>query len=195
MQSGPLPGGINAIMNNGGNGIFAHAGTTVDLNGKNSVTGNTLNAALAFQSSTINTTGSPGLETTFANNTRGGVAMIFNSGGRFVRAIVQNNGDGNPLASGITSSQNSAVLFESSTISGTNGPGVLAEAGGFVRMFSDSISGNTGEPIVLRTGAIAELGTGNTIDPGSGKNAVTCDASAILFGDGSDVPADCKKSK
>jgi hypothetical protein len=121
--------------------------------------------------------------------------MIFNSNSRLVGALVQNNGDGGALASAVTSGQNSSVLINGSTISGTNGPGVIVEAGGFIRLFGDSISGNSGEPIVLRTGAIAELQTGNTIDPGSGKNAVTCDATAILFGDGSDVPTDCKKSK
>ncbi len=72
--------------------------------------------------------------------------------------------------------------------------GVIVETGGVLRLTTTSVTGNANEPVVLRTGAIAELFAGNAL-AGPGKNVVACDTTAILTGDGADVPTDCKKLK
>lgn len=188
-------GGVNVIRNNGANGIFAHARSKVEISSKNRIEGNTLNGILLFDGATLDCTGSAGFGTTVENNHRGGVAAIFNASMHLGGATIHNNGtDGEPLSSGVTSATNAAARLDTSTITGTNGPGIVVESGGIIRVATTTVSGNTAEPVRLRTGAIAELFAGNILS-GAGTNAVTCDTTVILTGDGANVPTDCKKLK
>ncbi len=188
-------GGMNVIHANGGNGIAAHARSKLEINAKNSIDGNTLNAILVFDGATLDLSGQPGFGPIVANNLRGGVAAIFNAAMHIGNATIQNNGSaGNPLSSGVTSETNATARVDTSTITGTAGPGIIVGTGGLLRLTSTNVSGNTAEPILLRTGAIAELFAGNTLD-GPGNNAVSCDTTVILTGEGANVPTDCKKLK
>lgn len=193
-QNLPQPGGQNIVRNNGAHGIFAKGSTNIDIIGRNLFSGNALNAILLFQNATADIAASAGgYTTTMENNGRGGAAAIFNSTLRLTGVIIQNNGDGSSLASGVTSAQNSSALVSATQITGTNGAGVIVEAGGMIRLAGTTVTGSTAAPFLLRTGGIAELQAGNTLDPGTGKYAIQCDATTVLFGDGADVPTDCKK--
>lgn len=184
----------NIIQTSGNNGIFAHGGTDLDLRGTNSISDNVANGILAFQNTSVDVISSTiSQTTTIDGNGRGGVALIFNSSGRLTNAIVTGNGNASdPLSSGVTSSQNSSVTIGFSTISGTIGPGVLVDAGGSARLFSNSIIAGSGDPIRLVTGGVLELQNANTI---TGTPQVACDDSAVLFGTGADVKTNCKKTK
>jgi hypothetical protein len=185
----------NIIRNNGGNGLFAHGGSDVDFGGVNQVSGNTLNAILAFESSTVDLLGNPTQFTTIESNVRGGVAFIFNSSGRVQNAVITNNGNGSTVySSGLSVGANSSAIVNSSSITGSVGPGTIVDSGAMVRFNGTTISGGTAEPIRLTTGAILELQTGNTLT-GVGNYAVVCDDSAVLFGDGANVSTSCKKTK
>lgn len=185
----------NVVSNNGGNGVFAHGTSDVDFRGANTVSGNGLNGIFAFESSTIELLGSPTQFTTVSGNLRGGVVYIFNSSGRLQNAVVTNNGTaGNPLSSGVTVANNSSAIVNTSTITGSNGPGAIVDSGSMARFFGTTISGGTAEPIRLITGGVLELQTGNTFT-GVGNHAVVCDDSAVLFGDGANVSTSCKKTK
>lgn len=188
------PAAPNAIRNNGNNGLFAHGGSDVDFRGVNQVTGNGLNGILGFQNTSIDVIGTATQMTTIDGNGRGGVAYIFNSSGRVQNAIVTNNGSATqPLSSGVTSGQNSSVIISGTTISGIVGPAVIVDSGGMARIATTTISGNTAEPVHLATGGVLELQTGNTISASG--DIVSCDDSAVLFGDGADVKTSCKKTK
>lgn len=193
-QSNPSFGGPNVIHNNGGNGLFASGGADVDVNAANTIDSNTLNGAVAFESSTIDLSAAGTFVTSISNNARGGIAYIFNASGRILGATIQNNGSsGDPLRSGVSSAQNSAVIVDSAQVTGNSGPGVLVEAGGTLRLRATTVSASTDEPVRLHTGAKLELQTGNTLS-GPGKNVVTCDGSSLLFGDDAgSVATDCKK--
>ena len=60
-------------------------------------------------------------------------------------------------------------------------------------MFGNAISGSTGDPVRVVTGGVLELQDGNTLS-GSAVQ-VACDDSAVLFGSGSDVKTNCRKTK
>lgn len=185
----------NVIRTSGNNGIFAHGGTNLDLRGTNSISDNVSNGILAFENTIVDVIGSTSSQTTTIDgNGRGGVALIFNSSGRLTNAIVTGNGSASdPLSSGVTSSQNSSVTIGFTTIVGTIGPGLLVDAGGSARMFSNAITGGSGDPVRLVTGGVLELQNGNTLTGGAVQ--VACDDSAVLFGSGSDVKTSCKKTK
>lgn len=185
----------NVIRTSGNNGIFAHGGTNLDLRGTNSISDNVSNGILAFENTAVDVISSTSSQTTTIDgNGRGGVALIFNSSGRLTNAIVTGNGSPtDPLSSGVTSSQNSSVTIGFTTISGTIGPALLVDAGGSARMFGNAISGGTGDPVRVVTGGVLELQDGNTLS-GSAVQ-VACDDSAVLFGSGSDVKTNCKKTK
>jgi hypothetical protein len=154
-----------------------------------------LNGILVFDGATLDLSGSPGFGPIVANNLRGGVAAIFNAAMHVGNATIQNNGaSGDPLSSGVTSETNATARVDTSTIAGTAGPGIIVGTGGLLRLTSTNVSGNSAEPIQLRTGAIAELFAGNTLD-GPGHDVVTCDTTVILTGEGANVPTDCKKLK
>ena len=185
----------NIVRKNGGNGVFAHAGSDVDMNGANQVTGNALTGILAFESASVDLLGSPSQFTTVDGNLRGGVVYIFSASGRVQNAVISNNGSANnPLSSGLTVANNASATVIGLTITGTVGPGVIVDSGGMARLNGTTISGGTAEPIRLVTGGILELQTGNTFT-GTDKNVVVCDDSAVLFGDGATVPTSCRKTK
>lgn len=94
----------------------------------------------------------------------------------------------------MTVANNSSAIVNTSTITGSNGPGAIVDSGSMARFFGTTISGGTAEPIRLITGGILELQTGNTFT-GVGNHAVVCDDSAVLFGDGANVSTSCKKTK
>jgi hypothetical protein len=178
------PTAVNLIRNNTGNGIFAHGGTDLDFRGTNTIEGNALDGILAFENTSVDVLGS----TTINANLRGGIALIFNSSGRLANVTLTNNGTaGDPFSSGVTSAQNSSLIVNVSTISGTAGPGVIVEAGGMARVFS-----TTSDAMRVSTGGILELQAGNTI---AGNPQVACDSTATIFGEGSGVTTDCKKVK
>jgi hypothetical protein len=181
----------NAIRNNNGHGIFATMGSRIGITGPTTLSGNQLNAVLAFEGSVAEFFG-----TTMENNVRGGAAAIFNSSMRFTNTIVRNNGtDGDPLSSGVTSAENSSVLIGSTQITGTLGPGVLAEAGGMVRLGTVTISGGTTYPVRLRSGALAEIQAGNAVT-GTTHQLIHCDNTGLLFGDNAkDLASNCKRAE
>jgi hypothetical protein len=191
----PGPSGMNVVQNNGGNGVSAHARSKLEFNGKNTFDGNGANGILVFDGATLDLSGPSGFGPIVSNNLRTGVASIFNGAAHVGNATIQNNGSpSDPLSSGVTSETNATARVDTSTITGTAGPGIIVGTGGMLRLTSTSVTGNTAEPIQLRTGGIAELLAGNTL-AGSGQNVVTCDTTVILTGEGADVPTDCKKVK
>ena len=113
---------------------------------------------------------------------------------RATNAIVTDNGNASdPLSSGVTSNQNSSVTIFGTTISGTVGIGLLVDSGGAARLNGSTIAGGTSDPVRVVTGGVLELQDGNTLS-GSAVQ-VGCDDSAVLFGSGSDVKTNCRKTK
>jgi hypothetical protein len=185
----------NVIRTSGNNGIFAHGGTNLDLRGTNSISDNVSNGILAFENTIVDVISSTSSQTTTIDgNGRGGVALIFNSSGRLTNAIITGNGSPtDAFSSGVTSDQNSSVTIGSTTISGTIGPGLLVDSGGSARLAFSSITGGSGDPVRVVTGGVLELQNGNTLTGGAVQ--VACDDSAVLFGSGSGVTTNCKKTK
>ena len=193
LSSGGAPATVNSIRNNGGSGLLIRSGSTADLVGKNSIDGNQRNGILAIGGAvSFRTVG--GIGTVIENNRVSGAAFLFNASGTFAGATIRNNGSaGEPLSSGMTASQNATILASRTAITGTAGAAVNAYDGGMVRLREMTMSGNIEEPLRVRTGGIAELQGGNVFETAE-KLEVTCDSTAILFGEGANVRTNCRKN-
>lgn len=128
-------------------------------------------------------------------NQRNAVSVLWNSTFRATgpHRLLDNGADGVMFRAGVSVAHSSMVsLVGGVTISGSVGPGLSLDATSNARLESTSISGNSEEAVRLMHGSLLELLAGNNIPAPS----VTCDGTAIVFGDLTGVAAfDCEKDK
>jgi hypothetical protein len=175
----PPAGGPNVIRNNF-NGIAVANGGVVVMDNVNRVENNAASGMLLLGGhATVNGGSLPdGTQygTTFQGNQRNAVSVLENSQFR---------------SNGATHS--SVVALTGGEISGSIGPGISADSASTVRLSGTFITGNSEEGIRLRHGAVLESLAGTTV-PANGNGSVTCDATAIAFGDFTGIaPFDCDK--
>jgi hypothetical protein len=106
---------------------------------------------------------------------------------------IRNNGlAGGRFAGGVSAFHNSTIRG-GGNITGNTGPGITLDSGSTMFVGSITVTGNSEEGIRLRNGAILEIfqapepPTPLRTFSGNGGQDITCDSSAILFGDTSQV--------
>ena len=104
--------------------------------------------------------------------------------------VIRNNGSPtDEFRSGISASHGSMVWFGGGQIINNTGRGILADSGANVRIDNATVSGNSEVGMLLKHGVILESIGGNTVP-----DAVTCDATTIVFGDFTGfAPFECEK--
>lgn len=183
------PSGPNVFRNNF-NGIVVTNGGAVMMDNINRVENNTASGMLLLGGhATVNN------GTTFESNQRNAVSVLegsqFRSNG--ANRFLNNGAAGVDFRAGISATHSSVVALTGGEISGSNGPGISADSASTVRLNGTSITGNSEEGIRLRHGAVFESIAGNNV-PVNGTASVTCDATAIVFGDFTGIaPFECEK--
>lgn len=166
---------VNRVENNGASGILL-------VGGHATLNGGTLPDGTRFG-------------TTFENNQRNAVSALENSQFRSNGAAkFLNNGSLSvDFHAGISATHSSVVALTGGEITGSVGPGISADSGSTVRLSGTVISGNSEEGVRLLHGAVFESLAGTTV-PANGNGSVTCDATAIVFGDFTGIaPFECEK--
>jgi len=194
----PPQGGPNVIRNNF-DGIVVTNGGAVKMDNINRVENNTASGMLLDGGhATVNGGTTPAgiaFGTTFEGNQRNAVSVLENSNFRSNGAnrFINNGAAGVDFRAGISATHSSVVALTGGEISGSNGPGISADSASTVRLNGASITGNSEEGIRLLHGAVFESIAGNNV-PVNGAASVTCDATAIVFGDFTGIaPFACEK--
>lgn len=188
--SAPAAGPI--VIRNNFVGINVQNGGLVQLGRTNLIQNNASNGALILSGGILHLAAGLGTEvTTIEGNPRSGVAVLFNSTFRSNGPnIIRNNGSPtDEFRSGISASHGSMVWFGGGQIINNTGRGILADSGANVRIDNATVSGNSEVGMLLKHGVILESIGGNTVP-----DAVTCDATTIVFGDFTGfAPFECEK--
>ena len=194
----PPAGGPNVVRNNF-NGIQMVNGGAVVMDAINRVENNSGSGAILLGGHlTVNGGSLPDgtlFGTIFQNNQRNGVSVLENSQFRSNGAnrVVGNGATGTQFSAGISSNHSSVVALTGGEISGSIGPGILADSTATIRLAGTTISGNSEEGVRVLHGAVLESFAGTTV-PANGSGSVTCDATAIVFGDFTGfAPFECAK--
>lgn len=180
--------GANVFRNNGTAGINAANSAYVELVSTNLIQNNGSNGIILTAMANAHIRGGVTIE----GHPRSGVAVLFNS--TFHSSgnnVIRNNGSaGDPFRAGISTSHNSMVwLGGGAQIVNNIGRGILADSGTSLRLDNTTLSGNSEEAIVLIHGAILESIAANNV-----AGPVSCDSTAIVFGDLAGFPAfECAK--
>lgn len=199
----PPQGGVNIIRNNGSHGVVAHGGANVDFSRDNLVQNNASNGVFVFDGGLAGLGGQQfpdGVKsgTIIENNGRGGLVALFNSQIRMAGwGVIRNNGGADPaLQAGVTATHSSTIAISSAEITGTTGPGIIADSGSTVRLGFVSINGSSEEAVRVLHGSVLELlSGGNVIPANGGGKSIVCDGTAIVFGDlGGIAPFECDKA-
>ncbi|HEX2061399.1 MAG TPA: hypothetical protein VHK90_11710, partial [Thermoanaerobaculia bacterium] len=184
----PLPGGLNVIRNNGGNGISVSNGGLVDLGRENHIQNNGLSGIILTNGGIANING----PTIIEGHPRTGIAVLMSSKLHTIGAKIRNNGVAtDEFRTGVSGTHNSLVWMSNSEITGTTGRGMTIDSGATARLDNMMFSGNTELNVRVATGGIFESIGGNTIPATS----IVCDATAIVFGNLTGIAGfECEKA-
>lgn len=198
--STPPSGGPNVVRNNF-NGIVVANGGAVVMDNINRVENNSASGMILIGGhATVNGGSLPGgttFGTTFEGNQRNGVSVLENAQFRSNGAnrYVNNGAASVEFHAGISSNHSSVVALTGGEISGSVGPGILADSASTIRLAGTTITGNSEEGIRVLHGALLESLAGTTVS-GNGLGSVTCDSTTIVFGDFSGFGAfECAKKE
>ena len=195
--SGPVQGGPTIIRNNSANGVnVSNRGVfeTGRLNyiQNNGLSGIILNGGSANLVASSLPDGTP-MGTIVENNTRNAVSALFN--GNFSATgpnVLRNNGTlSEPFHCAVSAAYSSTVFITGGEVTGSVGPGIMADSLSVVRLNNANVHDNSEEGVRLLHGSLFESIGGNTIPATS----VTCDGTSIVFGDFTGVAAfQCEKA-
>lgn len=191
--------GPNTFNSNAFHGALILTGSAIEFLGRNTFANNGRNGVLVLEGGTARFRGFDDPEgggpfvTIIEGNARFGVALILDSGARFIGPHqIRNNG--NPsFGGGVLASNNSSFVAQNGTdISNNTGIGVLTEIDASTSFAGATITNNSEEGILLRRIAVGEFFGPNTIF-GNGTADLACDETSLAFGNFEGIVVDtCK---